>query len=202
MKQTTRPLKLLSYMKRGFVYRRDELVPYSKSIDRELKQLLIACYLKKVGPGLYYYPKDSRFGMLPPDEKNLLTKFLNKSNFLVLSNNWYNSLGLGLTQLTTICRVYNNKRHESVELAGQKYEFQRPNNGFPAKTSSEFMLVDLVNNLTNLGEDEKKLQLKIQGKLYKFDETKLLRLASQYGKVATKKYFRKVLDEKIWSRTY
>ena len=187
-------LKLLTNLSRGKVYRRDELALYSQTVDRELKMLELNGALRKVGPGLYYYPKRSRFGLLPPKEQELLSKFLKTKEILLLSPNWYNTLGLGLTQLSTTTKVYNTKRYETLELAGQKYDFVRPNNGFPKKLSREFLLVDLMNNLDKVGEDKNRLRDRISKKLDSFDKKLLFKLSERHGKVSTRKFFRDLLN--------
>lgn len=192
--KTQRRLELLKNLTRGNIYRRDELTVYSKAIDRELKLLENEGSLKKAGPGLYYYPKNTRFGFLPPNEHQLLSKFLKTEDFLLLSPNWYNALGLGLTQLSTTAKVYNTKRYDTLTLGGQQYSFIRPNNGFPKKLSREFLLIDLMNNLDEVGEDKEKLRKLITRKLNNFDKKKLFKLTEQYGKVRTKKFFKGLLD--------
>lgn len=198
---TKHPSKLLPHLTRGKVYRRDELALYSNAVDRELKMLESKGALEKVGHGLYYYPKKSQFGLLPPEEQELLSKFLKTKELLLVSPNWYNTLGLGLTQLSTTTKVYNTKRYETLTLAGQQYYFIRPNNGFPKKLSREFLLVDLMNNLNTVGEDKNKLRNLVAKKLDNFDKKLLFKLAEKHGKVSTRKFFRGKLNVGFCSST-
>ncbi|WP_426032776.1 hypothetical protein [Caulobacter sp. DWP3-1-3b2] len=62
------------------------------------------------------------------------------------------SLGVGTTQLHNKTVVYNHKRHGKFALGGRTYDF-RMKPAVPKKLSREFLLVDLVNNLDQLGED-------------------------------------------------
>jgi hypothetical protein len=75
----------------------------------------------------------SRFGSLPPEENALVKAFLRDNQFLLLSWNAYNSLGLGLTQVYNRMVVYNRKRHCVFRLANQEYDFHRPTYGFAKK---------------------------------------------------------------------
>ncbi len=200
MKQAKRHLDLLASLSRGKVYSRSELALFSNSVDR-LLQRLDGNPLEKVGPGLYYYPSVSRFGSLPPDENELLREFLQTKEFLVLSPNLYNSLGLGLTQLSTSVKVYNHKRHATLNLANRQYEFKRPHNGFPKHVSKEFLLVDLLNNLHSVGESPKELLKKIKDKLPSFDFHTVLKMADMYGKIATKKFFRALQHDSVHSQS-
>ena len=57
----------------GRVYRRGELAQWSNAVDRHLAELVEGGTLKKLQQGLYYYPKQSTFGQVPPEEKELVT---------------------------------------------------------------------------------------------------------------------------------
>lgn len=175
----------------GNVYRREDLAPYSNAIDRHLKELTHKGTLKKVGAGLYYAPKKSRFGALPPSSQALVHAFLKEDTFLLFSWNDYNALGLGLTQLYNRTVVYNYKRHGVFTLGSQEFDFRRPPRGFPKKLSKAFLVADLVNNLNGLNEDcdqvaagIKKLPPSLLEEAKKFNNL--------YGKVSSKKFFQRL----------
>jgi hypothetical protein len=191
MRQATQAKKLLSQLSAGELYQWQGLKQYSHSMSRDVKQLLSQGYLKKVGPGLYLFPQKGRFGEVPADDITLVRTFLKTHDFLLFSTNLYNSLGLGLTQLKNETVVYNKKRYEVIELSGRPFYFKRPNNGYPAKLTPEFLLVDLVNNLKFVGESTHSLKQTIMQSLKsgKFDSVLVLKTANKYGKVGTKKFF-------------
>ena len=87
------------HLKRGNVYRRSDLEQWSNAVDRHLAALVGEGTLQKLSPGVYYYPKESVFGTVPPEETALVRTFLKDDRFLVTSPNSYNSLGVGTTQL-------------------------------------------------------------------------------------------------------
>lgn len=185
--------QLANKLKVGRVYRREDLLPYSKAVDRDLMTLSDQKILDKVAPGLYYMPKHSRFGDLPPDEKLLVRAFLKSDEFLLFSRNLYNSLGLGFTQLYNQTVVYNHKRHGVFTLAGKVYDFRRPNNGFPVKLTQEFLLVDMVNHINELAdENSEHIKFKIKNHVSKDLLKKAVRCAKKYGKVGTKKFFEEI----------
>lgn len=186
---TTSHMQLASHLQSGRVYRREALLSFSRAIDRDLKILTNKQVLKKVAPSLYYKPAVSRFGLLPPNEKQLIEEFLRDSSFLLYSWNQYNSLGLGLTQLYNGVIVYNRKRHGLFKLAGKTFDFRRPPRGFPAKLTAEFLLVDLVNNLSELAEDAVFVKQQISNNISKFNAEKLAFNVKHFGKIATKKFF-------------
>ena len=112
--------------------------------------------------------------------------------FLLYSWHQYNALGLGLTQLYNRVVVLNRKRHGIFKLGSKEFDFRRSNRGFPRKLTTEFLLVDLVNNLNELAEDTSLVKEKIQKNLSHFDQDKVLRMAKKYGKVGTKHFFEEI----------
>ncbi len=185
---------LYSHMDFGKVYRREDLLPFSHAIDRDLSTLNSKGMLEKLSGGIYYKPKLSRFGKLPPTDEEVVSAFLSKDKFLLYSWNLYNSLGLGLTQLYNKLVIYNFKRHGSFKLGSKVYDFRRPNRGFPEVLTPEFLLVDLLNNLDELAEDPEFVKNQIRTNLNRFDTLKVKEYALSYGKVATKHFFNKVLN--------
>ena len=79
--------KLAHQLTPGHVYRREGLCTRSKAVDRDLMKLINQGLLEKVAAGLYYAPKQSRFGKLPPDDKKLVQAFLRDNQFLLYSWN-------------------------------------------------------------------------------------------------------------------
>lgn len=185
--------EIRSHLRAGKVYRREQIQAYSKSVDRDLQNMLKLGKLKKLNKGLYYVPKKTVFGDVPPDAKNIVQAFLKDDDFLITSQNNYNSLGLGTTQLYNVLIVYNNKRHGKIKIAGINFDFRLKHN-FPKKISKEFLLVDLLNNIKNIAEDSEIIVEKIQKKLFEFDTKKLKRIIKTFGNMNTKKFFQKVLS--------
>ncbi len=184
--------QLKKHLRPGRVYRRADLARWSKSVDRHARQLVEEGVLQKLRNGLYYCPKVSVFGQVPPDERELVRTFLKEDDFLLTSPNAYNTLGLGTTQLYNTRVVYNHKRHGRFTLGGLPFEFRRKPR-FPRKLTEEFLLVDLLNNLPELAEDTTALRERARAKAKTLDTTKLQRAAHDYGKVATRKFLDQVL---------
>lgn len=167
-------------LEKGHVYRREDLLTDSNAVDRHLKQLLDFGDVEKLAQGLYYVPKSSVFGRAPPKEKDLVTAFLKDRNFLLLSPNSYNSLGLGTTQLYNKTVVYNHKRHGVFKLGNRSFEF-RMKPRFPKKLDKAFLLVDLLNNLDSLAENKIDVLAHAEQYLSQLEVTKLQKTVSTYG---------------------
>jgi len=185
--------ELKKHLKRGHVYRRNDLGRWSKSVDRHLGSLVDDGTLQKLSQGVYYYPKETVFGEAPPEEEALVRKFLKDSRFLLTSPSVYNSLGVGTTQLYNKRVVYNHKRHGEFMLGKRLFDFQiKPH--FPGKPTPEFLLVDLVNNLDKLSEDKQAILRNVLNKARSMDKKKLVQSVSAYGNVKAKKFFEPVLQ--------
>lgn len=185
--------KLYEQMTAGKVYRREELVSFSPAVDRELKALVKSGLVRKPAAGLYYRPKKSKWGELPASPRELVRAFLKTDDFLLTSTNHYNSLSLGLTQLSNVSLVYNRKRVGRFKLGSLWYEFKRPVN-YPKKFGEEFLYVDLLNNLDMLPERSDELDDALQRKLTGVSSDKLLKSAELYGKRSTQKKLKELLD--------
>lgn len=173
-------------LKKGKVYRREDLAKYSNAIDRHLAELVEDGSLQKLAQGLYYAPKLTAFGIAPPDEDELIRAYLKDDDYLITSPNYYNALELGTTQLYNSKQIYNHKKHDDVKLGNRVFQFRRKPK-FPKKLSQEYLVVDLLNNLKNLAEDKQQVINTLKENLNKFDLNALRKNLKQYGSVSTKK---------------
>ena len=117
--------QLKRHLRPGRVYRREDLLPRSRSVDRHLKELTADGSLQKLRTGLYYSPRKFEFGEAPADEHELVKAFLKTDRFVLTSPNAYNQLGLGTTQLYNKRVVYNQKRHGTFPLGNRMVTFER-----------------------------------------------------------------------------
>ena len=183
-------------IKPGHVYRRSDLEYYSSAIDRHLGMLTKDGSLIKLSQGVYYAPKSSKFGWVPPDDVVLVESFLKDSDFLMVKPNVYNTLGLGLTQLYNTTWVYNHKRKGEFKFNGKSFEF-KIKSSFPNQLTKEFLLVDLLNNLDELAEDQNQTIKRLPENLSSFNNEELMRVAQQYGSGRTKQLLKSIYRNKI-----
>lgn len=177
---------LADELQAGHVYRREDLARLSTAVDRHLRELVATGKLKKLAQGLYYAPKQSSFGPLPPADEQVVGGFLRDKDFLVFSPSAYNAVGLGTTQLYNRTVVYNHKRHGVFKLGNRQFDF-RVKPRFPKKLTPEFLYVDLLNNLDELAEDRDAVLRQARSKLPAFEPAQLRRAADRFGNLATRK---------------
>jgi len=183
---------LKKHLKQGEVYRRADLQAWSNAVDRHLQLLVKENTLEKLSGGLYYVPKKTAFGKAPAQDHELVRSFLKDDRFVVTSSNDYNALGVGTTQLYNTSYVYNHKRHGEYKLGNRNFKFVRKQY-VPGKLTKEFLLVDLANNLKNLGEDQPALLENIKKKAKEMNRESLKTIADNFGTVGTKKLFASAL---------
>ncbi len=189
-------VELKSRLKKGAIYKREELQKWSTSIDRHLSELTSEGTLKKVGPGLYHFPKKNAFGFEPPTDERLIKKFLGNSSFLITSFNLFNGLGIGTTQLYNTKIVYNHLRSGDIELGNKLFRF-RKKSSFPPKPTEEFLIVDLINNLESLAEDQPKVLEKALRKARTLDQPSLEDAARKYGAPKTRELLAALRERKV-----
>ena len=177
--------RLKNQLQPGHVYRRAQLLPWSKAVDRHLKALLDEGFLEKMSQGLYYYPKKVSFGEVPPKDMDLVRAFLKSDDFLLTNYNHYNALGVGATQLYNHSVVYNHKRHGKFNLGGKMFDFHLKHK-FPKTLSKEFLVVDLLNNLNELAEDKELVLEAVMRKYFSSATPMLQEVVNEYAGERTK----------------
>ena len=183
---------LRQHIKQGEVYRRSDLEYYSTAIDRHLAQLTKDNTLIKLNQGLYYAPKQSKFGVVPPDDHQVVERFLKDEDFLLVSPNTFNSLGLGLTQLYNTTWVYNHKRKGEFQLNGKTFEFKLKSS-FPKNITREYLLVDLLNNMESLAEDQSETLNRLPNNIANFNTDALMKATQLYGTGKTKRRLKSIV---------
>lgn len=193
---------LAMHFRSGKVYRREDLVPYSTSIDRELHQLVASGRLKKPAKGLYYVPRRTAFGDAPPADAEMLTAFLKDKNFLNFNPSVYNSLRLGTTQLYNKTIVYNHKRHGIFKLGNREFDF-RVKLRFPLskQVTTEYLLVDMLNNLDELAEDADMVLVALRRRWNEFDGSRMKKSLEDYGSAVTRRTMKKLFSELVDNQT-
>ena len=185
--------QIAGVLRAGRVYRREDLAQFSNAIDRHLRELVAGGHLTKVAQGLYYAPRNSGFGALPPDDTELVAAFLRDKHFLVFSPSAYNSVGLGTTQLYNRTLVYNHKRHGVFKLGNRQFDF-RMKPRFPRTLTDEFLFVDALNNLGELAEDRAGVLIQAERRARSYDRPRLHHALDRFGTVATRKRVRAWLN--------
>jgi hypothetical protein len=169
----------------GRVYRTRELKAFSANPTRWAKRLVRDGRLCRLAQGLYYQPEPSRFGPLPPKDRELLRAFLGDDRFLITGPPVWNALGLGSTAMFPIHLVYNHRRSGKFRLGNQTYWFRRVR--YPEPPPLEWFVIDLLENADIVGADRQLMESLLAVRLREktFDSETLLALAQDYGSADT-----------------
>jgi len=73
--------ELKQHLQPGQVYRRSDMAKWSKAVDRNMQQLVKQGELQKLSGGVYYCPKTTAFGNVPPEDAVLVRAFLKDDHF-------------------------------------------------------------------------------------------------------------------------
>ncbi|PJD94564.1 MAG: hypothetical protein CK425_11315 [Parachlamydia sp.] len=177
----------------GQVYRRADIEKWSNAVDRHLNQLQNEKALFKLSGGMYYCPKESPFGPVPPSDHELVKAFLKDDRFLLMTPNSYNSLGVGTTQLYNETVVYNHKRHGIFKLGMRSFRFVLKHH-FPSDLCDEFLLVDLVDHINQLAENRERVLNLVKTKALSMNQKHLKNAIVNYGGVRAKKMFKSIVE--------
>ena len=165
----------------GRVYRTKDLGRWGQNPTRLAKRLVRADELVELRHGLFYRPKQSRFGAVPPEDGELMRAFLQNSAFAFTGPTYWNALGLGSTALFAHQLVYNTKRSGVFSFGNRTYRLRRVR--FPRRRTREWFVVDLFENhaMAGVGLDELERRLKKAVRAGRFDVDGLFRAARRFG---------------------
>ena len=170
----------------GTVYRTRFFRKYGKNPTRLAARLVNEGRLEKLRSGLYYAPRTSRFGAVPPSDKELLRAFFGDAPYLVTGPSVWNTLALGSTSVANVPLVYNLERSGEVELAGRKFDLRRIR--FPHRdVGPEYFVVDLFENAEFAGVEWSVLSDNLGRAManQRFDASRLEDAARGYGSKRT-----------------
>lgn len=170
----------------GAVYRTRSFRKYGSNPTRLVARLVSEGRLERLRSGLYYAPRGSRFGVVPPSDKELLRTFFDGAPYLLTGPSVWNSLALGSTAVANVQLVYNKQRTGEVELAGRRFDLRRVR--FPRRdVGREYYVVDLFENAGLAGVEFSVLAENLSRAMAnrRFDASRLEEAAREYGSKRT-----------------
>ncbi len=177
----------------GTVYRTQHFARWDSNPTRLVNRLVLQGRLRRLRHGLYYCPKPSRFGEVPPHDDAVLRAFLDGAPYVVTGPEQWNALQLGTTALHALPLVYNTKVSGEQQLGSRRFRFRRA--AFPAKPGPEWFVVDLLKNLDSVGGDASLVaeRLKQRVQAGTLDPTALWEAARAYGRTSERSVVREAL---------
>lgn len=172
--------------KPGRVYRTRDLAVWGKNPSRLVRRLEREGTLHRLAAGLFVYPRQSRFGPVPPADEELLRGFLDGGSFVITGPERWNALALGTTAMFRSRLVYNTKRSGEFELGGLRYMLRRVR--FPENPPVEWFVVDLLENHQMAGASMNDLEASLTRALKagRFKNDLLMEAAQEYGTLETR----------------
>jgi hypothetical protein len=182
-------------LKKGRVYRTEDFFRFDKNPTRLASKLVEEGKLRQLRKGLYYAPRHSAFGEVPPSEDELLRAFFRGRPYLRTGPSVWNALHLGTTAVEAMPLVYNRTRTGKVRLGGRSFELRRVR--FPRRPTPEYFVVDLLENAERAGADLGSVGTALTAALHagRFDAGRLHGMAAEYGTRRTQEVVRSALRE-------
>lgn len=143
--------------------------------------------------GLFFHPRASKFGPVPPSDDEILKRFLDGSPYVVTGTERWNALGLGTTAASASSLVYNRKRSGRFTLAGKVFDLRRVS--FPEHPPKEWYVVDLFENADRAGASRVDLARALRSAVARgaFDAKRLRKMAAEFGTRHTKAFIEQAL---------
>lgn len=165
----------------GKVYRTRDFRKWGANPTRLAARLVREGALEKLQNGLYYRPKMSSFGQVPPNTAEILRAFFAGSPYLVTGSARWNELGLGVTAVLAYPLVYNTTRTGLLRIGRKKFLLRRVR--FPKEPPTEWFAIDLIENRDlagiSLAELEEGLRRALRAR--RLDAARLHEMADGYG---------------------
>jgi hypothetical protein len=176
----SRPLPAVT-LDPGAVRRTAWLRRWGANPTRLAQKLEASGLLRRLGRGLLYAPRTSRFGEVPPSDEALLAAFLDGTPYVVTGPPRWNALGLGATALFAHPLVYNTRRTGSFKVGGRTFDLRRV--AFPSDPSPEWFVVDLLRHANAAGVDRQELVRHLAARVRsgQFDAERLFDMAARFG---------------------
>ena len=183
-------------LEKGRVYRTRDLAAFGSNPTRLAKRLVEEGLLIQLAQGLFHAPETSRFGPLPPSNREVLRSFLGTDEFLITGPPIWAALGLGVKpKSAAVTLAYNAKRSGDFQLGDHYFHLRRVR--FPAHPSREWFVVDLVEHhaMASVTLDELEPPILAALRSGRFDAERLLAEAAEYGTLGTRAYLERLIAE-------
>jgi hypothetical protein len=182
-------------LKKGRVYRTEDFSRFDRNPTRLVSKLVGEGKLRQLRKGLYYAPRRSAFGEVPPSEDELLRACFRGRPYLRTGPGVWNALRLGTTAVEAVPLVYNRTRTGKVRLGGRRFELRRVR--FPRRPTPEYFVIDLLENTERAGADLESVGKALTAALRagRFDAGRLIDMAAEYGTRRTQEVVRSSLPD-------
>ena len=178
----------------GRVFRTRDLASLTANPTRTAKRWVDEGLCTRIRQGLYAVADMTKFGLAPPDRRDLLMAFLGDDAFIITGPPVWNTLGLGSTQMFAHPLVYNRKRSGLFNLGGRTFDLRRVQ--FPDQPSLEWFVIDLLENLASVCLDGSETVEFLAARLSEgaFNPEALADMASSFGTKATQALVRRAVE--------
>jgi Txe/YoeB family toxin of toxin-antitoxin system len=190
----TMPAKIQPRLEPGKVYRTRDLRTWGANLARLARRLIEEGELRPLAHGLFYHPKRSRFGPVPPEDAEIVRGFLGNDDFVLTGSPYWNAVGLGAQAVFPVVLVYNRERTGEFRLGARRYQLRRVR--FPDSPDREWYAVDLLEHHRMAGVSPSRLEAGLRAALreHRLDPETLRSRAREYATRKTQTLVDRAID--------
>lgn len=117
---------------------------------KSLERLVKVNYLIKISKGLYARPEQSKYGIVPPSEEEIITSFIENSRGIVIGYQLYNALNIS-TQISKNVRIYCNAIDQITKNIGN-ISIERKELEFNEEVRKVVEMLEVLSNFNTIQE--------------------------------------------------
>lgn len=153
------------------------------AIAQALHRLNIKEKIGKIGRGIYFKPRKTRFGILKPSQEQILSYLMREGDRYVTGLGVYNALGL-TTQVPNVITMAANYRKKPQQFGNIRIEYVITKHEIKQEDVPLFQLLDAVRDIKMIPDQDIRMKIRILlnhlKKLGESSRRRLFQLALKY----------------------
>ena len=117
---------------------------------KALERMVKANYLIKISKGLYARPEQSKYGIVPPSEEQIVANFIENSRGIIIGYHLYNALNIS-TQISKNLKIYCNAIDQVTKSIGNIF-IERKEIEFSEEVRKVVEMLEVLNNFNTIQE--------------------------------------------------
>lgn len=163
---------------------------FYKALERMVKEYVLI----KISKGIYARPEQSKYGIVPPSEEEIISNFIENNKGIVIGYQLYNLLNIS-TQISKNIKIYCNMIKQQTKTIGNVF-IERKEVDFSDEVCKVIEMLEILSNFNSIQDLNYNSFILLCEKFYKqYDEetTKYVLAKMRYSK-STIAFLRNILN--------
>lgn len=163
---------------------------FYKALERMVKEYVLI----KISKGIYARPEQSKYGIVPPSEEEIISNFIENNKGIVIGYQLYNLLNIS-TQISKNIKIYCNMINQQTKTIGNVF-IERKEVDFSDEVCKVIEMLEILSNFNSIQDLNYNSFILLCEKFYKqYDEetTKYVLAKMRYSK-STIAFLRNILN--------